>query len=89
MPTRVHREQGVWRLKRRIKTQTVPPCAEIGGMLFWALMASDQIVMRKVDGWRSLAERPADQTIDLAARSDSIMRLGDASTILNTRRDGI
>jgi hypothetical protein len=36
-------------------------------MLFWALLASGQIVMRKVDGWRSLSEKPSDQIIDLAA----------------------
>jgi hypothetical protein len=32
-----------------------------------ALLASGQIAMRKVDGWRSLAEKPSDQIIDLAA----------------------
>jgi putative transposase len=36
-------------------------------MLFWALLASGQITMRKVDSWRSLNERPSDQKIDLAA----------------------
>lgn len=36
-------------------------------MLFWALLASGQIVMRKVDGWETLAQPLADQTIDLAA----------------------
>ena len=36
-------------------------------MLFWALLASGQITMRKVDGWHSLAARPALQCIDLAA----------------------
>ena len=36
-------------------------------MLFWALLASGQIVMRKVDGWESLAEKPFDHTIDLTA----------------------
>jgi putative transposase len=36
-------------------------------MLFWALLASGQIVMRKVDGWKSLAEKPSDQIIDLVA----------------------
>jgi putative transposase len=30
------------------------PCAETVAMLFWALFASGQIIMRKVDGWRSL-----------------------------------
>ena len=55
------------KFKRRIKTQTVLPCAETAAMLFWALLASGQITMRKVDGWESLSEKPADQTIDLAA----------------------
>ena len=54
--------EGVERLheefKRRIKTQTVLPCAETAAMLFWALLASGQITMRKVDGWLSLAEKP-------------------------------
>ena len=59
---RLHEE-----FKRRIKTQTVLPCAETAAMLFWALLASGQITMRKVDGWQSLAEKPADQIIDLAA----------------------
>jgi transposase-like protein len=39
--------------KRRIKTQTVLPSAETAAMLFWALLASGQIVLRKVDGWTS------------------------------------
>jgi putative transposase len=59
---RLHEE-----FKRRIKTQTALPCAETAAMLFWALLASGQITMRKVDGWESLSEKPADQTIDLAA----------------------
>jgi transposase-like protein len=59
---RLHEE-----FKRRIKTQTVLPSAETAAMLFWALLASGQITMRKVDGWRSLNERPSDQTVDLAA----------------------
>ncbi len=59
---RLHEE-----FKRRIKTQTVLPCAETAAMLFWALLASGQITMRKVDGWRSLAGKPDDQSIDLAA----------------------
>ena len=59
---RLHEE-----FKRRIKTQTVLPSAETAAMLFWALLASGQIVMRKVDGWPSLAEKPSDQIIDLVA----------------------
>ena len=52
--------------KRRIKTQTVLPSAETAAMLFWALLASGQIVLRKVDGWMSIA-RPLAESIDLAA----------------------
>ena len=60
---RLHEE-----FKRRIKTQTVLPSAETAAMLFWALLASGQITMRKVDGWQSLGEALAAQTpIDLAA----------------------
>src|SRR5437773_12276560 len=40
--------------KRRIKTQTVLPSAETAAMLFWALLASGQITLRKVDGWQTL-----------------------------------
>jgi putative transposase len=53
--------------KRRIKTQTVLPSAETAAMLFWALLASGQITMRKVDGWQSLGQPPSASTIDLAA----------------------
>jgi putative transposase len=59
---RLHEE-----FKRRIKTQTVLPSAETAAMLFWALLASGQITMRKVDGWQTLNEKPSDQLIDLAA----------------------
>lgn len=59
---RLHEE-----FKRRIKTQTVLPSAETAAMLFWALLASGQITMRKVDGWQSLAEPPATSPVDLAA----------------------
>jgi transposase-like protein len=52
--------------KRRIKTQCVLPSAETAAMLFWALLAAGQIVLRKVDGWTSLAE-PFTAPIDLAA----------------------
>ena len=59
---RLHEE-----FKRQIKTQTVLPSAETAAMLFWALLASGQINMRKVDGWQTLATRTIDQPIDLAA----------------------
>jgi transposase-like protein len=59
---RLHEE-----FKRRIKTQTVLPSAETAAMLFWALLASGQINMRKVDGWQTLATKPIEQPTDLAA----------------------
>ena len=59
---RLHEE-----FKRRIKTQTVLPSAETAAMLFWALLASGQINMRKVDGWQTLVTPPIDQPIDVAA----------------------
>jgi putative transposase len=65
---RLHEE-----FKRRIKTQTVLPSADTAAMLFWALLASGQINMRKVDGWQTLASKPIDQVpgldpgIDLVA----------------------
>ena len=59
---RLHEE-----FKRRIKTQTVLPSAETAAMLFWALLASGQINMRKVDGWQTLATQPIAHPIDLAA----------------------
>ena len=49
------------------RPKTALPYAETAAMLFWALLASGQITMRKVDGWQILAEKPDDQIIDLAA----------------------
>ena len=60
---RLHQE-----FKRRIKTQTVLPSADTAAMLFWALLASGQINVRKDDdGWQTLAVKPSNQPIDLAA----------------------
>ena len=59
---RLHEE-----FKRHIKTQTVLPSAETAAMLFWALLASGQIIMRKVDGWQTLPEKLIPRCIDLAA----------------------
>jgi putative transposase len=36
-------------------------------MLFWALLASGQINMRKDDGWQTLTANLIGQPIDLAA----------------------
>jgi transposase-like protein len=57
---RLHEE-----FKRRIKTQCLLPCAETAAMLLWALLASGQITMRRVDGWPTLERSPTD--LDLAA----------------------
>ena len=59
---RLHEE-----FKRRIKTQTVLPSADTAAMLFWALLASGQIVMRKVDGWKTLASKLYDKPVDVAS----------------------
>ena len=53
--------------RRRIKTQTVLPCAETVPMLLWALLASGQIQMRKVDGWETLSQPIEPMPLDLAA----------------------
>ena len=52
---------------------------------FWALLASGQITMRKVDGWRSLNERPTNQTIDLAALLDNLVMLEIVSKSIPTQ----
>ena len=57
---RLHEE-----FKRRIKIQIVLPSAG-AAMLFWALLASGKMTMRKVDGWQSLTEKSSNQIIDLA-----------------------
>jgi putative transposase len=57
---RLHEE-----FKRRIKTQCLLPCAETAAMLLWALLASGQIIMRRVDGWQTLERSPTH--LDLAA----------------------
>jgi transposase-like protein len=53
--------------RRRIKTQTVLPCAETVPMLLWALLASGQIAMSKVDGWETLSQPIEPATLDQAA----------------------
>lgn len=53
--------------RRRIKTQTVLPCAETVPMLLWALLASGQIQMRKVDGWETLSQPLDPIALDLVA----------------------
>jgi hypothetical protein len=70
--------------KRRIKTQTILPSAETAAMLFWALLASRQITMRKVDGWHTLAEPLAEVVpVDLArlTRANLLRRRSPAQAI--------
>ncbi len=59
---RLHEE-----FKRRIKTQCMLPCADTACMLFWALLASGQITLRKIDGWTTLQVAPAEQILELIA----------------------
>jgi putative transposase len=53
--------------RRRIKTQCLLPCAETACMLFWALLASGQITLRRVDGWDTFQVPPTAHDLDLAA----------------------
>jgi len=53
--------------RRRIKTQTVLPSPDTVAMLLWALLASGQIQMRKVNGWETLAQPIQPATLDRAA----------------------
>jgi putative transposase len=59
---RLHKE-----FKRRIKTQCLLPCAQTACMLFWALLASGQITLRRVDGWDTFHVPPAELSLDRAA----------------------
>ncbi len=49
------------------RPQCLLPCADTACMLFWALLASAQITLRKIDGWRTLNVAPAEQILDLLA----------------------
>jgi transposase-like protein len=80
---RLHEE-----FKRRIKTQTVLPSADTAAMLFWALLASGQINMRKVDGWKTSLQ---DNSISrLISPLDSVLSKcrRPRHTDSNTNRDG-
>ncbi len=43
------------------------PSAETAAMLFWALLASGQITLRKVYGWQTIGQPTDDRVVDLAA----------------------
>jgi putative transposase len=53
--------------QEKLQQAEARPFADAAAMLFWALLASGQINMRKVDGWQSLTTNPIHQPIDLAA----------------------
>ncbi len=53
--------------KRGVKTQCTLPNTETAAMMFWALAASGQIAMPRVDGWQTLDKAPVKQPIDRAA----------------------
>uniref|UniRef100_A0A1S7LE97 Mutator family transposase n=1 Tax=Magnetococcus massalia (strain MO-1) TaxID=451514 RepID=A0A1S7LE97_MAGMO len=59
---RLHEE-----FKRRIKTQCVLPSAETAAMFFWVLMASGQITMQRVNGYKTLHEQPVMLDMNQAA----------------------
>jgi len=52
--------------RRRIKVQGLQPSGDNVCMLFWALLASGAVTMRKVPGWESLRE-PVQEELALAA----------------------
>ncbi len=64
---RTRSSDGARRSSARSTRGTAPPRAETAAMPFRSPLASGQIAMRKVDGWRSLADKPHDPFIDLAA----------------------
>ena len=82
---RLHEE-----FKRRIKTQTVLPSDATAAMLFWALLASGQITMRKVDGWKTLPKVSSGQeTIDRRRLTQYPVHAGDCATPnFHSPRDG-
>ena len=43
-------------------------------MLFWALMASGQITMRRVGGWQTLDQAPVADTVRIWLRSKPKLR---------------
>jgi transposase-like protein len=51
--------------RRRVKVQGVQPSAQSVCMLFWALLASGAISLKRVNGWETLAQPPKE--VQLAA----------------------
>ncbi len=63
--------------RRRIKTQNVLPCAETMPRLLWALLASGQIQMRKVDGWEPRLSLSSLCTLTSLLEGQNFHRLGE------------
>ena len=59
---RLHEE-----FKRGSRRSACCPALKPACMLFWALLASGQIALRRVDGWDTFHVPPAEQNLDLAA----------------------
>lgn len=60
-------------------------CAAVRGA---TPFASGQGTMRKVDGWQSFGQPPANTMMDLAARRESVIAPTTAAAMSNTSRDG-
>ena len=54
-------------VRRRVKTQTVLPCAQTVPMLLWAMLAAGQIQIRKGDGRETMSQPLEPMQLDLAA----------------------
>lgn len=52
--------------RRRVKVQGMQPSAESACLLFWALLASGAVKMRKVDGFQTLRAAPKEQPLPAA-----------------------
>jgi hypothetical protein len=66
----------------------VLPSAETAAMLFWALLASGQITMRKVDVWQSLTQNSPISRLTLLPDHVSSSNRRPRQSNSNTNRDG-
>ena len=74
--------------RRRIRAKTVLPGAETLPMLLWALLASGQIQMGKVDGWETLSRPPLTFPPEEASLRMPGARRHGTSTAFATRPPG-
>jgi hypothetical protein len=66
----------------------VLPSADTAAMLFWALLVSGQINMRKVGGWQTLPQNPSINRLTSPPDSLTSKCRRSRHTISNTIRDG-